>query len=290
MRPFLLSILAVLIAVPVLAGEPSIRVKTSSGIKKVGLERYVLGVVSEEVYPDWPLETLKAQAVASRTYAIVRMREAQKAGRGWDVGSDTGHQVFSAKPVDPDSGVAQAVRETRGEGVCYEGEPIEAVFHSNSGGETEDASVLWGKSVPYLRRVKSPWSAEGPNYFWTEDFEEGAFLKKLSSLGVRGSRVIEIFAHGREGSDRVDSLGIETDAGSYDVSGKDLRTALGATVLRSLTFQVRLEGGQVRILGSGAGHGVGMCQWGARGLALEGVGYRQILSTYYPGTDSCELY
>jgi len=271
------------------AAEPSVRVKIEGKVRKISLERYVLGVVYYEMIPTWPLEALKAQAVASRTYAMRRMREARRAGRAWDVTDDVGHQVYD-EPAAQSSGVREAVRATRAEGVCDDEGPIEAVFFSTCGGKTEDSDVLWGRTVPYLRHVQCNWCAESPNYFWIYEISEREFLKALFRVGVRGKALDGVAISGRTRSGRMVKVAVDTDRGLFELDGKDLRSAIGETRLKSLALEIDWEAGVVKFLGSGAGHAVGMCQWGARGQALEGRTHREILSSYYLGTKSCKLY
>ncbi len=271
------------------AAEPSVRVKIDGKVRKIPLERYVLGVVYYEMVPTWPLEALKAQAVASRTYVIRRMREARRAGRSWDVTDDVGHQVYD-EPAEKSSGVREAVRATRAEGVCDDEGPIEAVFFSTCGGKTEDSDVLWGRTVPYLRHVQCNWCAESPNYFWIYEISERDFLKALSRMGVRGKTLDGVAISARTPSGRMVRVAVDTEQGLFELAGADLRSAIGETRLKSLALEIQWGAGVVKFLGSGAGHAVGMCQWGARGQALEGRPYRQILASYYLGTKSCKLY
>lgn len=313
----------------------------------VDVEQYVHSVVSSEMPDGWPLEALKAQAVASRTYALY------KTGLTPSIAASTDYekQFRSLNPKDvrlwsddqvyrgvlaeePNAG--EAARLTRGSILTYNGLPAAAYFHSEAAGMTEDPRYVWGGEVPYLKAVEevphdSPYSWWGPVSFSQQDMAQ-----VLSRIGIAGEP-LGVYGVEPGASGRWFRVAVKTGAGITYVKGTDFRRASG---VRSLLFsvfvagngqnrgqlnpglpacaanetrtvqvyprQVAVEGetrviaggsdglfvigapieGQVRyvFLGRGWGHGVGMSQWGARGMALAGSNCSEILMHYYPGT------
>ncbi|MGH2773977.1 MAG: SpoIID/LytB domain-containing protein [Actinomycetota bacterium] len=281
---------------------------------RLPLERYLLGLA--EVLPDWPVEALKAQAIAARTYALNtldRPPAGAAATYGFDICASVECQVFSgAEVLQQKDGQrwADAVRATAGEAILYEGRPILARYHSVSGGQTFDNERIFPTegSFPYLKGVSSPTEEASPLDRWSVAFTVRDLQQILERSG-RWSR-----AQGRlQGAQTVPS---RADLHYPDVllHGKKLRLRMTAEELReivrehapaafpgkypsiALTISGRLpetfpsnrlgigtQDGVVRVHGRGWGHGVGMSQWGAHGLALQGASYPEILGHYYTG-------
>jgi stage II sporulation protein D len=187
-------------------------------------------------------------------------------------------QRYGAGPI-PD-GAASAARATAGEYLAYGGEPILAAFHSSSGGATASAEEVWGEDLPYLRSVSSPDDA-APDSFWSYEIAVDDLADALREAGYAPGSLSNVRVTDRSESGRVERIQL----GAVLHSGRDLRELLGGRALRSAMFQVRVDGGKVRFMGSGAGHGVGLCQWGANELARRGSSYKRILAHYYPGSD-----
>lgn len=257
------------------AADPVVRVRLNGRVQALPLERYVEGVLVGEVYPDWPDEALKAQAVVARSYAL--HERARNRGEPQDVESTVLSQRFLSgrAPVR----IRAAVAATRGEYLSFDGQPILAVFHSSSGGRTASAEEVWGESLPYLKSVASP-DDGAPDYFWSYEIARGDLARALREAGLPVREPLSVGTLRRSDSGRVASV----ELGGVLLSGRQLREILGGRALRSALFEVRLDGDQVLFLGSGAGHGVGLCQWGSRELALRAQDYRAILEHYYPGT------
>lgn len=254
--------------------ELSVRVRVGEEVKVIPLEAYVEGVVASEVYPDWPAEALKAQAVIARTYALHRRSERE--GEAWDLDSTVLSQRYGAAPPSPR--IRGAAAATRGEYLAFDGLPILAAFHSSSGGRTASSEEVWGDSLPYLRSVPSP-DDEAPDYFWAYQIPLADLVRLLRAAGLRDAGE-DLAVEARSASGRV----VRLRTGSARISGRQLRSILGGRAIRSALFDVRTRDGVAHFLGSGAGHGVGLCQWGARELARRKQSYRQILAHYYPGT------
>ena len=263
-------------AVPAwLGAESLVRVRTGDRITEVALERYVEGAVASEVYADWPPEALKAQAVVARTYALHQRGQRREAR--YDLESTVISQRYGTST--PGATVRRAVGATRGEYLAFAEAPALAVFHASAGGRTASSLEVWGRRLPYLVSVPSPDDA-APDHFWSYEIAVDDLVRALLGAGLMVDPAGGIGPIRRSGSGRVTSVEI----GGNTLSGRDLREILGGRAIRSTLFDLRAHGGSVLFLGSGAGHGVGLSQWGARELALQGRAHREILAHYYPGT------
>lgn len=255
------------------------------------------------------IAALRAQAVVSRTVATRRL--GQWRTRGYDILATVADQAYSGVAFEgPVS--SEAVAETRGEVLSYQGQIIDAFFHSTCAGRTADGTeVFAGADRPYLRSIRDlddagrPWCAISPRYRWQESWTGEALERTLretlppaggtAALAARLAdvRVLERTATGRVA--RVEFVGQGT---SLTVTGPVARLVLrtsDGSILRSANFelQVTRTGGRIVRLdavGAGAGHGVGLCQWGALGRARAGYSYREILSAYFPGTEVTRTY
>lgn len=284
----------------------------ATGVTAVNLldvEAYLKGVVPLEI-GDWraeeELEAVKAQAVAARTYAIRHL--GRRDDLGFDYHGSMLDQVYGgADAEDPVS--TRAVDETRGVIVTYDGEPIEAFYHSTCGGSTAALEEVWpGEPRPYLKAVsdRKPgggWYCDASDRFWWTESWTGRQLLEALNAGLAGrgaAPVAEVEAlepRGRTPSGRLAALLIRTATGEELVRGDSIRRFLGPEpdrLLNSTLIDLRPRGGSpvtgLVVEGHGWGHGIGMCQNGALGRARAGQSYREILSTYYPGTRLVRLY
>jgi len=237
--------------------------------------------VGGEVYASWQPETLKAQAVVARTYALHQARS--RSERGFDLEAGTHGQVYGGLDAAHPAAVA-AARATRGERLTWRDQPILAVYHSASGGQTASAEEVWGRAVPYLISHPVENEEDSPDTYWRARVSGPTLMRALEPLGihvgpVRALRVLE-----RSRSGRVLRVSVRGARGTEELDARALRSALGDTVIRSTMFQIRAEGPDFVLVGSGYGHGVGMSQWGAEAMARRGASYRQILAAFYPGT------
>ncbi|HXF82587.1 MAG TPA: SpoIID/LytB domain-containing protein [bacterium] len=246
-------------------------------INELPLEAYLYGVLKMEVDPSWPVEALKAQAVAARTLALYHLGRYRS--EGYDVRATTDTQVYGGVLAEDPRTVA-AVEATRGEILVYQGRPILAVFHSDSGGMTESSEYVWGGRYPYLRGVPDPYTAATP---WSLRVELRDLEERLRRAGKLVAGLRSIAAEEFTPSGRVATLRLAGAGGTLVLKATELRTIVGPAALKSTLFNVRTleEEGIVEFSGRGSGHGVGMSQWGARGLALQGRGYEAILRHYY---------
>lgn len=280
-------------------------------VNVVGLEEYLRGVVSAEMgkRTAQDLAALRAQAIVSRTVAL--RRAGQWRTRGYDLLATVADQAYAG--IGFESPVSdQAVSETAGRALTFDGRLIDAFFHSTCGGRTADGTEVYvGADRPYLRSIRDQdergraWCAISPRFRWQERWTGEALARTLretlpaagapSELGetVRDIQVVD-----RTPTGRVAHLEFVGQGGGYTVSGPVARLVLRSpdgSMLRSATFtlQVGREGGRIVQLvaeGSGAGHGVGMCQWGALGRARAGFAAEDILSAYFPGTEITRTY
>lgn len=283
-------------AVPLTYPEPKVRVYLSaSGTTiELPLESYVTGVVAAEMPAEFELEALKAQAIAARTFIVRRLAANDTSGvpsGTADVTDTVSHQVF----IPPDKVEAdwsrlgkgkeweklqQAIQASRDTVMTYNGRAITASFFSTSNGYTENAEDVWGNAVPYLKSVNSPWDKKlAPGFKETVTMKQRDILQKMNldsipvSTGAGGSwmKVLSTTA-----GHRIKEMQIAGET----FSGPEVRKRLG---LRSSQFSWSIKGNEVQITTYGYGHGVGMSQWGANGMAQEGHTATEILKHYYTG-------
>lgn len=251
-------------------------------INQVDLEEYVKGVVPSEVKSSWHPEMLKAQAVAARTYALYQ--QMLSASREYDVAATVQDQVYKGKN-GVDEAVLRAVDETKGLVLTYENAPIYAAFSSTAAGLTEDAVNVWSKEYPYLKGVECPFDLESPYYRWKVSFRLESLEKNLRKQGFSVGTITSISPVTFSRGGRVATLELVHSEGELILRGEDLRKAVGYSTIPSTQFTVESVGREVVLSGYGAGHAVGMCQWGAKELAELGYPFSTILSYYYPGTE-----
>lgn len=244
-----------------------------TAINWIDLEAYLYSVLGAEMPASWPQEALKAQAVAARSYALSRRSRTQN--DLYDLGGTTTHQVYKGLASEAASTVA-AVNATQGQVLTYGNQIIEAVFHSSSGGHTENAEDVWQSSRPYLRSVVD-FDQDAPVFRWAETFSAQQFSQRITGIG----RLQSVAPERITPQGRVVSMRLQGNQGSRVLTGAELRQALG---LRSTLFSIAVNGDSVQVNGRGYGHGIGMSQWGARAMAAQGYGYQQILAHYYQGT------
>jgi stage II sporulation protein D len=249
-------------------------------INLVDLEEYLRGVVPSEVPHEWPEEALMAQAIAARTYAL-RQRE-QNTAQEYDLSATVRDQVYSGVEAETPRTDA-AVRDTEGRVITYNGELIQAAYHSTSAGFTEDAKEVWGEEIPYLRGVSCPFDEDSPYYEWERGVGPDRLEEALRAAGYRIGTLATLTPFDWTDSGRVGRLRVLHSEGELLIRGDDLRRVLGYRELPSTRFDVGGMGRELRIRGNGYGHGVGLCQWGSKKLAERGYTADQILRYYYPG-------
>ncbi len=273
-------------------------------VDQVSLEEYLLGVVPGEIGRklDWHFfEAIRAQAIVARTYALRSI--GQYPGKPWDVRDDVRDQVYEGLKGE-DSICSRAVRSTRGQIlVDGQGKPIDAYYHSTSGGHTADIAEVWPQknAQSYLRGIPDTapdgraWGGASPVAEWSErwpikQLHDSVRRDLTEALGhkVDPGKVKSLRLEGRDSSGRAKKLVVVGEKGTFEVLSDRIRWALrrpakGRPILRSSRFELDIVNGEYLAEGTGYGHGVGMSQNGAMGRAYAGQTFQQILSAYYPG-------
>ncbi|RKD21965.1 stage II sporulation protein D [Caminicella sporogenes DSM 14501] len=267
-------------------------------IKEVELEEYVKGVVASEMPATFELEALKAQAMAARTKALYQKIKYGPKGNpahpGAEVCDDVHCQVYrSREKLKEIKGekwfkkywpkIEEAVESTRGLVITYNGKLIDPLYHSTSGGRTENSEDVFETMAPYLRSVDSPYEQSSKHLESTVVISTKEFVSKINSVykdsGLKSSNIVDSLKvlERTEGGD-VKRIRI----GNKVLSGRKIREILG---LRSADFQIIVSGDKVTIKTRGYGHGVGMSQYGADGMAKRGYKFDEIIKHYYQGVE-----
>ncbi|WP_234983892.1 stage II sporulation protein D [Selenihalanaerobacter shriftii] len=265
-----------------------IRVKiidSNEEVIELPLEEYIKGVVAAEMPANFGIEALKAQAVAARTYTLrkVQGNKSRIIEMTTDINSDQawidkeemmkrwGNLKYWFK-------IAKAVDSTEGIFLTYEGRIISAVYHSASGGVTAAARNVWGRDLPYLKVVKSPYESNSPYNHYVQEYSIRDFGKRLGINRLNKAELIyNMKILEKSSSGRV----LKIQVLDQILTGRELRTRLG---LKSTNFRYKLQGSHIKFITKGNGHGAGMSQYGANGMAKKGYNYLEILKHYYPGT------
>lgn len=264
-------------------------------VEDMRLEEYIKGVVAAEMPANFEEEALRAQAVAARTYVLQRL------DRGYSVPEhpravvSTNHQFGQAWLGRDDlverwglinyyinwNKISKAVNSTKGLVLTHNGHLIDALYHSNAGGKTEDPAFVWGNSVPYLKPVDSQYDDQAP------DFKKEIFYSWEELDQMLGTKITEEMDSKKE-EELLEILEIsptkrilQIRIGNLVMTGKELRSKL---LLPSTKCQITHNSEGIKIITYGKGHGVGMSQYGANGMAKQGLDYQKILQHYYPGT------
>ncbi len=251
-------------------------------VNRIDLENYIRGVLYHETSNRWPMQALKAQAVAARTYAVYQIEESR--GAAYDVTSDIYAQVYGGKSAERFR-TNLAVQRTRGQVLTYDGKILPAYYHASCAGTTEDVSEMWDhKSIPPLSGVVCPFCRRSPHFHWKRNFRLADIQDALNKKGYAIGLIKEIRVKERDRSGRNRTMEIVGRKGeTLTIPGKDLRNIVGPNQIKSNRYGVVMKGYYCDLIGQGWGHGVGMCQWGAREMDRQGYSYRKILEFYYPG-------
>ena len=273
--------------------DVTLTIQDGDTTEQMTLERYLTGVVRGEMPASFEMEALRAQAAAERSYVYYQLAAGRKDAHP-DADFCTDHTCCSAYLSETaarekwggdfapwNTRVEQAVSDTDGQVVLYNGRPILAVFHSSSAGRTAAAGDVWSGDLPYLVSVDSPEGEETvPNYYSTVTFTAAEAKEKLLAahpeLKLSGTPDRWFGAAAENGSGRVEAVSV----GGTDIEGTELRRIFG---LRSACFTVEADSESVTFRVTGYGHGVGMSQYGANQLAREGKTWQEILEWYYTG-------
>ncbi len=252
-------------------------------INSIDIEDYIKGVLYHEVSHHWPMEALKAQAVATRTYAIYKMEQSYK--NEYDVTNDIYSQVYGGKDSERYR-TGLAVERTPGQVLAFQDKVLPAYFHAACSGMTEDANEIWNLNLQPLRGVPCMFCQTSPHMHWKRNYRLHDIQLKLNKEGYKIESIKEIKIMDRDRSDRIKNLKIiSRDGTEITIPGKIFREIIGPNEIKSNKYEIKMQGYYVDFIGKGWGHGVGMCQWGAKGMAEQQFTYKQILSYYYPGSE-----
>lgn len=264
---------------PPAGGEPSLSLfddKTGQ-TRQIKMEEYLQGVVAAEMDPKWPEEALAAQAILARTFTLERLgRGGVKALHGTDVCTSPEHfQAYDPEKIN--EAVRRAVEKTRGLIVTYQGQPIRAWFHADSGGQTTTPAEglnFREAPTPYIQPVRDVATATT----WKAEFSAAQVEAALSKLGRKIAPVRSISVEARDASGRVVTFKIN----GVSIPAAEFRLALGSDKMRStLLDTLSFAGGKLTMTGKGWGHGVGMSQWGAKTMAEQGKTAQEIIQFYF---------
>ena len=248
-------------------------------VNVLGIEKYLNSVVGSEMPTKWPIEALKAHAIASRTYALK-----QKGNNLFDIDSTQKNQVYNGLESRTYKTI-RAVKSTRSLVLTYKNKLINALFHSSSGGMTENSQDVWKNKYPYLSSVKD-FDKNNPKFRWQKKFSSNELTNLFPKIGgLKNIEIIDITSTGR-----VKNVKLIGTYGSDQMSGVDFRKRLGlkSNFIRFKFFEEELNNNSLQkkgliVFGQGSGHGVGMSQWGAKYLASRGQKAERILKHFYKG-------
>lgn len=250
-------------------------------VNTIELEQYIRGVLYHEVSHRWPMEAMKAQAVAARTYALYQMKKNKN--DEYDVTGDIYSQVYGGKNAERFR-TNIAVNRTLGEVLVYNNKVLPAYFHASCGGHTESARNIWGENLPPLSGVPCSFCAFAPHASWKRNFRSKDIQDKLGSNGYPMGPIADIRVVSRNESGRINNLLFTARDGKTTlIPGIKFRAIIGPNTIKSNKYEVIMKGYYFDLIGKGWGHGVGMCQWGAHQMAEERHKYDEILTFYYPG-------
>lgn len=252
-------------------------------VNQLPLEDYLVGLINCEISSAWPINAVKAQAIIARTYAVNRKKARITAP--YHLESSVIDQVYEGCLIE-DSRARRAVLETAGEVLTFGGAVIQAFYHSSCGGRTEDSENVWGASLAYLKGVDCQYCLTSPSgTAWEYKISLKDLEEKLRLGGHKISGLYDIKAGTVNSRGRLKNVSLLALKGSCTISGEQLRKAVGYGVIKSTRFTLKNTKNEISFSGSGNGHGVGLCQWGAKQRALDGFDSGEILSYYYPGTE-----
>jgi stage II sporulation protein D len=264
-------------------------------VNRVAMEQYLRGVVASEMPVSFEAAALEAQAVASRTYALEALKVGEGASApGFDLRDDQRSQVY--KGIEGEAAKAiEAVEKTRGLVLAYDGDVFPAYFSSSCGGRTVPATDVWedAPGIPPLRGTDCGACGISHHVPWRAPVTLTAaeITTALREAGRVTRRVTDVVPLETGPGGHISKIEVRTaGGGSTTMSGNDFRMAVGSMKLKSTSFSVSRRGGRFTFDGTGFGHGAGMCQWGAQGMARRGVSGSEILLHYYPGASLVKVY
>lgn len=264
-------------------GTAVILPETGQVVSTVPVEQYLYSVVSREMPRSWPAEALQAQAVLARTYVLQRSNP----NREYDVVPSEADQVYTG--IDAEAGPTNAaVNATAGQALRYGSEFASIAYSSCCGGHTESSADAWGgRPLPYLGGVKCEYCKDSSWYRWSQSLGTDRLRAALGAQATAVGDLQNVALDAPDSSGRPRFWTFMGSTGSARVKASDVRRAAGSRVIPSLLVnkvELQADAQTATVDGAGLGHGVGFCQWGARGLAKTGANTATILAYYFPGT------
>lgn len=259
-------------------------------INSVDLEEYLFSVLRWEGWPGWPLEVNRVFAIKCRTYVVNKiLKERQKKGiKIFDILDDNRNQTYGGVPSGVDH-LREALKDTYGVVMTYEGKPIEAMYDACCGGVVPGLmSGVNFKGAPYLKREYGcPYCKKTKLYTWQKEYTLADFHKRLASEIGSKATILDVTVSKKDKAGVVQEVILKTKAKNYKFSGKKMYNMLKD--LRSFCFDVIKKGKKIIFKGRGYGHHLGVCQWGVRQMVRENWHYLDILEFYYPGVSFMNL-
>ncbi|WKZ22130.1 MAG: SpoIID/LytB domain-containing protein [Candidatus Brocadiaceae baterium WH-1] len=259
---------------------------TFSVVKAVDMESYIAGVVGSEMPSSWEEDALRAQAIIARTYAINRINV-----RRGDIYHIEMLDLAYRGMANETAKITRIVQDTKGIVIAYNWNIFPAFFHSTCGGHTEDSKHVFGiDSMPPLRGVVCNYCNNTKYSSWSVDIRKADIEKRLRESNINTPDISTVNTVDPGRSDRGSSVEIVFANGKKEMSANQFRLLVGPNLLYSTAFTSRSNGNNITFSGKGFGHGVGLCQYGAQGMAKNGFPYTSILKHYYPGIELIRLY
>ncbi len=248
-------------------------------INHLTVEEYLFSVVAGEIPSSWPIEALKAQAVASRTFAYHHVMDIKNKNNIYDLKATTSSQLYKGASSERKE-TTKAVIDTSGEIMTYNNQIIISFFHSSCGGKTADYKTVWNiKNLEYLHQVECNYCSKSPDFEWEASISMNEIKNKIKKLYKFDGKITGISFEREAG--RISEVIIKHEKGIISISGNKFRLLFEPKKIRSLNFVSKKGKSGILLKGRGWGHGVGMCQWGAKGLSVSGYDYRNILKYYF---------
>lgn len=265
------------------------RIHRIDGIAELKLDTYLEGVLPSEMPITWPVEALKAQAVASRSYTLYMIN--QNRDKDYQLESSIYDQVFSLNGVESvklKKKLSKVISETSGMLLLNSKKNLlPGYYHADCGGETEEPENVWDgrRTNGTVKDLNCPLS---PNSLWNHKVSDAKLsrtLKRFLNIDDQSKIFSDLSVLERTKSKRVLNLSVSFDDGDkHRISGQNLRKIFGFTKIKSTNFSIARKNKSLHFFGKGSGHGVGLCQWGTRHLAKKGLGFKEILKHYYPNS------
>ncbi len=254
-------------------------------INELDLEKYLYGVVVREIGSGWPIESIKAQAIIARTYTIKNIRKHEKDGLNFGLCDTVDCQVYGGLSAESET-INKAVDETAGQVLTYDGKLANVFYHSTCGGHTENIANVWNTTLemPYLLGRTCNFCKTCPVFTWEMQIPYDELTRVCTRSGCKVGSIKKVKVRRFTKAGRVKELTLFWNNASTTISGTDLRKMF-LPKMKSTKFEIIEKKGGIFIKGFGNGHGVGMCQYGAKGMSEENYSCEAIVKHYFPGTE-----